>query len=405
MKIARGVGLPVFSRTILLAGVLGALSPHRASDASMLLAPAVGAADSATNGSVVAIPTTPESALFTNPAGLIAFDRTTHSASLGAVFPSVEVDSDLAGYNRSDDRVAFVPSAGSSIPLRPRWRFAIGAYGSTGTTFDFEAEPPGVNSDFLSDVAVGGMPLALAYELSPRVWIGAELVPLFGYLRNRYALPDPISGGAIPVEYTLRGPGIQGMVGATWLPTDLWSLGLSVRTPGMIWLDGSTPILGERRDVDLELRMPTVVWGGVTRHFGERFDLSASARWTDASVFGESKIEFASFAIPFVPDAQDEWRFALGAEYAATDAFTLRAGTSYASRIVGNKGVSPLLFDTEDIKLSGGLGYRIGAWTIDFLAGYALEGKRHVPPGDALILPGTYEASGPIVMLGATLTL
>jgi long-chain fatty acid transport protein len=381
------------------------LSPHRASEASLLLAPAVGAADSATNGSVVATPTTPESALFTNPAGLIAFDRTTHSASLGAVFPSVEVDSDLVGYNRSDDRVAFLPSAGSSFPLRPRWRFAIGAYGSTGTTFDFEAEPPGVASDFLTDAAIGGMPIALAYELSPRLWIGAELVPLFGYLRNRYTLPDPSSGGAIPVEYTLRGPGIGGMLGATWRPTDDWSLGLSVRTPGMIWLDGSTPIGGERRDVDLELKMPTTVWSGITRHFGERFDLSASVRWTDSSVFGESKIEFSSFAIPFVHDAQDEWRFALGAEYDATDRFTLRAGTSYASRIVGNKGVSPLLFDTEDIKLSGGLGYRIGAWTIDLMAGYAFEGKRHVSRGDALILPGTYEASGPIVMLGAALTL
>jgi len=370
--------------------------------ASMLFAPAVGCADSATNGSVVALPTTPDSALFTNPAGLLAFDRPTHSASFGAVFPSAEVDSNLAGYNRSDDRVAFVPSLGSSVPLRPGWRFAIGMYGSTGTTFDFEAEPPGVPTDFLSDVAVGGAPIALAYELTPRVWVGAELVPLFGYLRNRYTLLDPVTSGAIPVNYTLRGPGIQAMVGGTWQPTDAWALGLSVRTPGMIWLDGSTVISGDRRDVDLELKMPTVVWVGATRHVGKRLDISASFRWTDASVFGESKIEFASFDIPFVPDAQDEWRFAVGATYGVTERMKLRAGTSYASRIVGNKGVSPLLFDTEDIKISAGGGYEIGSWTIDLFGGYEFEGKRHVTPNDALILPGTYEASGPIIMIGLT---
>ena len=402
MHIARGASR---SFVALATGTAISLALARAGAASMLLAPAVGTADNATNGAVVAIPSTPDSALFTNPAGLAAFETTTHSASFGAVFPHAEVDSDLADYNRSDDRAAFVPSVGSSIPLRAHWRFGIGAYGSTGTTFDFEAEPPGVPTDFLSDVAIGGAPLALAYELRPDVWLGAELVPLFGYVRNRYTLLDPGSGGAIPVKYTLRGPGIQAMLGATWRPTDEWSLGLSVRTPGMIWLDGSTPIGGERRDVDLELKMPSVVWGGITRHFSEQLDLSASIRWTDASVFGESKIEYASFAIPFVADAQDEWRFALGATYAVTERITLRAGAAYASRIVGNKGVSPLLFDTEDIKFSGGLGYNIGTWTIDVTAGYELEGNRHVPADDALILPGTYEASGPIVMLGATLAL
>ena len=402
MPIARGASYSFIHVTL---GALATLALGRGSDASMLLAPGVGSADNATNGAVVALPTTPDSALFTNPAGLVGFDRTTHSASLGAVFPSATVDSDVADYNRSDDRAGLVPSFASSIPLRPGWVFAVGAYGSTGTTFDFEAEPPGVPTDFLSDVAIGGAPIALAYELSSRLWLGAELVPLFGYLRNRYTLLDPTTGGAVPVEYTLRGPGIQAMVGTTWRPTDDWSLGLSVRTPGMIWMDGSTPIGGERRDVDLELKMPTVVWGGVTRSLGERLDLSASVRWTDASVFGESKIEFASFAVPFAADAQDEWRFALGAEYDVTQRLTLRTGTSYASRIVGNKGVSPLLFDTEDIKVSGGLGYRIGAWTIDLCAGYAFEAKRSVSPDDALILPGTYEASGPIVMLGATLAL
>jgi long-subunit fatty acid transport protein len=371
----------------------------------MLLAPCAGPADCATNGSNVAQPETPDAALFANPAGLIAFDRSTHSASLGAVFPSATVDSDVADYNRSDERVALVPSIGSSIPLRPGWRFAVGAYGTTGTTFDFEAEPPSVPTDFLSDVAVGGATIALAYELSSHVWLGAELVPLFGYLRNRYTLTDPTTGGAIPVEYTLRGPGIQAMVGATWRPTDAWSLGLSLRTPGMIWLDGSTPIGGERRDVDLELKMPTVVFGGITRHVTERLDVSASVRWTDTSVWGTSKIEYASIALPFVADAHDEWRFALGAAYDASDRLTLRVGTSYSSRIVGNKGVSPLLFDTEDIKLSTGLGYRIGAWTIDFCAGYEFAGKRSVAPEDALILPGTYEAAGPIFLLGATLAL
>ncbi len=351
-------------------------------------------------GTFVANPATPDSAVFMNPAGLIGFERTTLSGAFGVIRPRTEVDSDLVGYDESDERYAFNPSGGLSMPLAPGWRFGAGFYGNVGTTFDFEAEPPVVNSDFVSDVAIAGAPIALAYEVNPKLWVGAELIPLFGYLRNRFALPDPSSGAAIPIEYTLRGPGIQAMLGVSFHPTDRWSIGLSARTPGMIWMDGSTVLAGDRGDVDCEVQMPAALWLGATRRFGDRFDVSTSLRWTNSSTFGESKIEFAQFALPFVPDGKDEWRYAIGAEYRWTERLTLRGGTTYASRIVGNKGVSPLLFDTEDIKLGGGVSYVIGAWTLHTMAGYAFEGERNVPPEDALIMPGEYTASGPIVMLG-----
>ena len=257
-----------------------------------------------------------------------------------------------------------------------------------------------MSSDFVSDVAIGAAPIALAYEVDAKLWVGAELLPLFGYLRNRFELPDPSSGTALPIKYTLRGPGVQAMFGVSYLPNDRWSLGASARTPGMIWMDGSTVLAGDRVDVDCEVQMPTVLWAGVTRHIGQRLDVSTSLRWTDSSVFGDSKIKFAQVRLPFVPDAQDEWRTALGADYRWNERLTLRGGVSYASRIVGNEGVSPLLFDTEDIKIGGGASYSFAAWTLHSMLGYALEGKRNVPPGDALILPGDYTSSGLIFMLG-----
>jgi long-subunit fatty acid transport protein len=386
------------AKTLLVFATL-TTTPH-AAVASLLLTPSVGVPDLASMGTFVANPATPDSALFMNPAGLVGFEGLTLSGSFGAIHPRTEVDSDLAGYNESDERYAFNPSGGLSMPLAPGWRFGTGFYGSVGTTFDFEAEPPAVSSDFVSDVAIAGASLALAYEVNSKLWLGGGLIPLFGYLRNRFALPDPGSGTQVPVEYTLRGPGIQAIVGASYHPTDRWSVGLSVRTPGRIWMDGSTVLAGDRVDVDCEVQMPSALWLGVTRRFGTRFDLSTSVRWTDASTFGESKIEFANVALPFVPDGKDEWRFAIGGDYRLSEKLTLRGGTTYSSRIVGNKGVSPLLFDTEDWKLGGGFSYAIDAWTLHAMGGYAFEGERNVPPDDARILPGEYKASGPILMVG-----
>jgi long-chain fatty acid transport protein len=373
-----------------------------AADASLLLAPSVGVPDLATAGTFLGTPATPDSALFMNPAGLVGFETTTYTGAFGIVAPHTEVDSDLVGYDKSDQRVGFNSSGGMSVPLARGWRFGAGFYGSVGTVFDFEAESPAVTSDFVSDLAIAGAPFALAYEVSSRLWLGAELIPLFGYLRNRFPLPDPGSGASIPIEYTLRGPGIGAMFGISYHPSDRWSLGASAKTPGMIWMDGSTVLAGERVDVDCDVKMPTTLWAGATRRFGERFDLSVSVRWTDSSTFGESKIEFSTVSLPFVADAKDEWRFAIGSDYRWNEKLTLRGGLSYASRMVGNKGVSPLLFDTEDIRIGVGASYELEAWSLHTMVGHAFEGERNVPPDDALIFPGEYRASGPIFMLGFT---
>jgi len=138
------------------------------------------------------------------------------------------------------------------------------------------------------------------------------------------------------------------------------------------------------------------------RHFGDRADVGLSFRWTDSSVFQSSKIKYAGIEVPFVPDAHDEWRIALGGSYHLTAKMTLHAGTSYASRIVGNSGVSPLTFDGEDVKLSIGASYSFGALELHTMAGYAFQFSRNISADEALILPGRYTGAGPIVMLGTT---
>jgi hypothetical protein len=164
-------------------------------------------------------------------------------------------------------------------------------------------------------------------------------------------------------------------------------------------MDGSTPVGGQRRDVDLTVTVPTQITLGLQRRMG-RLELGSSARWTDATMLGDSSIKFAGNVFPFVPAARDEWKFALGGIYRCTETFSLLAGTTYASRIVGNRGVSPLLFDGEDIKVAGGFLVRRGAWSFQATGGQQFADRREIPPGEALIIPGRYRAEGTIAMLG-----
>ena len=369
--------------------------------ASALLAPAVGVPDNALAGTAVALPPTPEGAMFQNPAGLGAFATTTYSGGFGLGFGKGCVDvPPPIGYDECNRPMPMVPSAGVSVPLGDRVRAGVGFFGSTGASFDYDEDPPLIEHGFFSETAIASVPLVLAYRVRENLWVGAELTPLYGYLRNRIPLPEPPGGELEKVKYTLHGGGLQGMLGITWVASEFLALGFAVRTPGAVWLDGSTDFAGEHRDVDLTIQMPTQVFFGITAHPTSRLEISAAVRWTDSSRFGDSDIEFAGLELPFVPDARDEWRTGLGASFRATDDLTLRGGVSYGTALVGSEGVSPLLFDSQDWKISAGASYALGAWTLHLTGGYQFEEERTIAPDEALLLPGRYSNTGGIVLLG-----
>ena len=370
------------------------------SPASQLLPMSNGAADMSLSGTAIAEPLTPSGALFANPAGLCAFEGTTVSGSLGYGFGSTKINNE-DGFSQTNHLWAVIPDAAIAFAGEGRWHYGMGMYGSVGANYDFDADPAaGVDNDFHAETSIMEIPFAVAYRVNDRLYVGGELIGLFGHLRNRYT-----SGGEL-FKYTLRGFGLQPMVGLTWKPDPCWSLGLGVRMPGGIWMDGSTVVPASvRRDVDLDLEMPTQVSLGVTHHLSTTTTVSASARWTDSSRFSDSDIEFDGLEaanVPFIPFAKDEWRFGLGLEIEPVKGWKLRFGASHSNRIVGKRGISPLVFDNTDNRLSIGLGVELGSWTLDTMAGYSFHEGRDVDAANALIIPGHFDTGGGVAMLGLT---
>jgi hypothetical protein len=196
------------------------------------------------------------------------------------------------------------------------------------------------------------------------------------------------------------------MLGIAARPIRSLGVGLGVRTPGAVWMRGDMPLPGgARQDVALDVKMPAQVFFGATWHAVPRLALSASVRYTAAASLGRSILHYErtpQIDSPFVPDAKDEWKLALAAEYALREGLAARLGFSRASRIVGARGVNPLVFDGEDSKLAAGIGRTWGHWTLDATAGYNFATRRNIPAEAALVLPGTYRMQGAIVLVGVT---
>ena len=390
-------GLVAVSMSLAAGVILGPVSAW----ASTLLVTAVGAADNATQGTRIADPHTPAAALFENPAGLVEFTTPTYGGDLGIAYGHGHVEASApAGYDEANNVWPAMPDFGVSIPYRERWRFALGAYGTTGSTFDYGADSSVGVPRFFSETIVGAFPFGVAYRLTDRLSIGAAVEPLFGQLRTHF------TAGGLEFRYKINGPGVQGTVGVSARPTDKWAVGVSVRVPGMIWMSGTMPVPGVgRQDVDVDLQMPTQIFAGATWRGVERLALSAGMRFTDSSSFGDStiKYEFTPQAnVGFVPDAKNEWKFGLGAEYALREQLLLRAGGSWASHIVGASGVNPLVYDADDARVSIGAGQAFGHWVLDVMGGYALPAERHISASEALAIPGKYSTYGVIFLVGLT---
>lgn len=373
--------------------------PH-SSQASALIPMATAAADMALSGTTIANPKNPAGALMLNPAGLANFKGTVVTGGLGIGFGSTKINTD-SGYHETNDLIAVIPDFAVSFETASGWHLGFGSYGSVGTNYDFPADAEaGVPDDFHAETSIAGFPLGIARQFGETLRVGAELIMMLGHVRNRYTAQNQL------FRYTLRGPGVQGMLGATWQPSDNQSIGLAIRTPGRIWTDGSVDTgMGGRRDVDLNIRMPAQVALGLSQKLAANWEVSASSRWTDSSDFSNSIVSFSGMSeanVPFVPDAQDEWRLGIAVEWTARPGVYLRAGISDASSIVGTDGVSPLVYDNEDRRFSVGAGIERGDWVFDVMAGYSFHEGRDVPADRAAVLAGHYDSGGGAVLFGLT---
>ncbi len=387
-----------------LAGSAGVAS------ASGLLTPAVGAADIALSGSNIAEPRSASSAQFINPAGLAAFTETEVLVGPGLAFAGGEVRADQpAGYDKTNDMVIVLPDFGVVYPTG-RWTFGWSMHGSSGSRYDYGAEPSlGITDGFFSENSIFAVPLGAAYRVSDQLWVGAEIIPLYSMTHLRYTNPSvpEIGSEPVPFRFKVSGPGLQALLGVTWKPDDRWSFGLSYRPPGRIWTDGDMALpSGAKQDVALEIEAPSVAALGISRRVGERLTLSYGFRWTDSSAFSSAHFDFKqtpSANGPYIYDAQDELRNAIGAEFTLTDSWTLRGGVGRGTAIVGNKGVNPASYDVEDFSFAGGAGYTRGRWTVDGAFVFMLGAERNVPAADALVFPGSYRAQ-PAFLLAMTVT-
>ena len=298
-----------------------------------------------------------------------------------------------------------------------------------------------------SDVIILYPSLAAAYQVRPRVAVGASLqyvVSRFQFSRAIYSglsTPtsqrdeDPIFDSIVSVD--LQGKGsFTGILGVQARPTDTWWLGASVRPPVPIHAEGKmvlelgeaarglkSQVVGDRSDLDLTLPLEARVgahWQ-TTAALGLNLDLVYQG-WQSVQEYlltpREMTLQVASGPptpvepIHIVKRWHASWSGRLGGAYAVTQALTVRAGALFETAAAPEEQTDIDFLHFTRLIGTAGLGYQLGA--LEVLGGFAFaptltqevttSGVRAIStdpqtPGGIVGL-GTYSSGGWVGTLG-----
>ncbi len=376
--------------TFLVVGITAVMALGlREARASFLQVPHIGGRDGGLSGNVVATPLDGPSTLLINPAGVVARPGTEVTASIAASTMSGRYANSQTGYDQKTSEMPYGPLLWVGSDWLAPWYVGTGLYGTVGSAFNFAAQPSaGVPEQFLSESGVIEWGLVVGRELMPGLRFGLQLAPKWGRIRTRAPSPFGL------VDFDVDGFGVSGSTGLLYDLSPQTTLGLSYRSPGVVYMNGGGTVGGQDEDVAIDFHTPQNVIFGVAHKLTPRLLVTAQATWTDYPNFANGIFEFdqhPQLNQPFIQRARSIFRYGIGAEYAWTDWLWLRTGVSREEWMMEASALSPLLYDTTDFMMMLGLGIAQGPWLIDANVGYAIMNDRLVTTADQANFPGKYE--------------
>ncbi len=313
----------------LLFGTFGMNSPAHATNGDNLIA--VGPIARSMGGVGVAAPQDAISAVFVNPAAM-CFGPYCPSSEInfgGTLFmPKVDTKISYPASGKtyrakSDEKVYPIPAIGLSVPITdkpPFWRFGLSAYGVTGLGVDYKGTKID-RSGFYDFGSMGSFPMAsgvyselaimkfapaIAFQPMEKLSFGAAL-------HIDYATLDLREGAS-----TGYGLGVQ--VGTIFKATDNLSFGLSYTSPQNVTHEDVADFDGDGSLDRLKLESPHQIAFGVAYHLNNTLLVEADIKWLNWS----NANGYEDF------DWEDQWVFAIGAQYKVWRGLKFRIGYNYA---------------------------------------------------------------------------
>ena len=290
----------------------------------------IGPTSRSMGGVGIAAPQDAISAVFANPAGMCfgPYCPSSQFDFAGTIFmPEPKAEITASGQttkaNSRDNNYA-IPAIGFSVPIgeaESRWRFGLSAYGVSGLGVDYRDTALDKNDAFFAGTPFES-PLAagiytntqlmkfaptIAYQALPNLSVGTSL-------QINYSALDLGDGNVSAYSYGVK-------LGGIYKPIDQLSIGLVYTSPQEATYNHVFDFNNNGRRSNLTLEQPQELGLGVAYEFSElRLLLETNAKWinwSDAEGFDDFGWD-------------DQYVFAVGAQWEAIDHLFFRVGYNYA---------------------------------------------------------------------------
>jgi long-chain fatty acid transport protein len=209
----------------------------------------------------------------------------------------------------SDKKVYAIPAFGLSIPINPKLRFGLSAYGVSGLGVDYR--DTGVPNNLNTQLQIMKFSPNIAYLVNDNLSVGLGL-------HIDYSALDLGSG-------TSFNYGVGAQVGAIYKVSDYVSLGITYKTPQNVDHENVSDFDGDTALDDLELESPQELGIGVAvEPMPGKLLIEVNAKWVN---WGDAK-GYEDF------DWDDQYVIAVGAQFKPTEKLALRLGYNYGENPV-----------------------------------------------------------------------
>ena len=375
------------------------------------------------------------SAVFWNPAGL-AHIKQKYIAFYGFdIIPSMtyklETPDPRIGADAKAVKKHYLGGlAGYYQPVGDNLVLGLAAYSPSGLGIEWDGAdlarisgPPGLPNpdiEWKSKIFVITISPTLAYQVTEQVMLGFALNINYGsFDMSRYAGYEEVDNPYYPIlgpesfifdleqqTIEMTGWGFGATFGILVKPSDMFSLGLTLRTPSKIGFSGDVgisnigvlePVVGTpipaTSGAEADVTWPMWIAGGIAFSPNEQFTLTFDVQWTQWSKLEEVKLTLSDPVWNLILDEEDQklafrWKdkaqIRFGAEYWISPKFALRAGYYNDPGPAPDETRNILLPITDFNSIAGGFGYNIDGVTIDFAVEYLMGKEKTVPFGKTL---------------------
>lgn len=260
-------------------------------------------------------------------------------------------------------RNAYVPSVHAAYRLNDRWVIGLGLTVPFGLETKYPADSVVRYIATKSTLVTYNINPMIAYRINDEwsVGVGFNAQYAEAKLEQKFQLPPNPDADILA---RLSDWGFGANAGVLWEPSERARFGLSYRSQISYDLSGPVQVAGLEPigdgNADASVTLPDSVTASAVVSVLPELQLLASVTWTYWSVFKQLDATFSNGLPPLTikENFQDTWYGALGANYALTDAWSVRMGFGFDQSAVSEKNRTVRIPDTNRWLLGAGVGFQ-----------------------------------------------